>query len=154
LTGSPDGGDPVAPAMNVLIYFTLLALISVYALSCGGEDERRGIAVCLAASLATRLLLSPLTDRFEGLELSVALVDLLALLAFIAIALRSSRFWPLWVAGLQLTSSMGHLLKLAEPGLIPVAYATALAFWSYPILLIIAIGVFRAPRYRQPNPLV
>ena len=138
--------------MHVLVYFTLLVLITVFALTRGGGDERWGALTCLAASLASLLVLSPLTVRFRGVESSLALVDVLALFAFTAIALRSNRFWPLWVAGLQLTTAMGHLLKLADPKLVPMAYAAALALWSYPILLILAIGVFRAPRYRNPQP--
>ena len=32
-------------------------------------------------------------------------------------ALQSSRFWPLWIAGLQLTAILGHLLKAVDIGL-------------------------------------
>jgi hypothetical protein len=59
------------------------------------------------------------------------------------VALRSSRFWPLWVAGLQLTTSVAHVLKAVNADLLPHAYAAAARFWSYPILLIIAIGIWR-----------
>jgi hypothetical protein len=62
---------------------------------------------------------------------------------FVAIALQSSRFWPLWVAGLQLTTILGHILKAVQLSLLPIAYAGALRFWSYPILLILAIGTWR-----------
>jgi hypothetical protein len=49
----------------------------------------------------------------------------------------------LWVAGLQLTTILGHLLKAVQLSLLPLAYAGALRFWSYPILLILAIGTWR-----------
>ena len=71
------------------------------------------------------------------------LVDLAVLAGFTAVALRSRRFWPLWVAGLQLTTSIGHFLKGIDQHLLPRAYGAALQFWSYPILLILAIGTFR-----------
>ena len=137
--------------MNVLIYFGLLALISFYAAARGGSDERHATLVCIAASIATLLSLSPVSQRFEGVETWVAGVDFATLAAFTVIALRTDRFWPLWVAGLQLTSAIGHLLKLTEPGLVPIAYAAAMAFWSYPILLIIGIGVFRGNRSGRPS---
>ena len=57
------------------------------------------------------------------------------LVAFVVIALRSDRFWPLWVAGLQLTISISHVLKAIQPDLLPIAYGVAERFWSYPILL-------------------
>ena len=50
---------------------------------------------------------------------------------------------PLWIAGIQLTTSIGHIIKAIEPSLLPLAYGAALMFWSYPILLIIAAGVLR-----------
>jgi hypothetical protein len=58
-------------------------------------------------------------------------------------ALRSARFWPLWVAGLQLTATSVHLLKLLHPDLMSFVVGAALAFWSYPILILIGIGAWR-----------
>ncbi len=72
------------------------------------------------------------------------LVDLGVLAGFIAVALRSERFWPLWIAGLQLTTSIGHMLKGVDQDLLPRAYGAALQFWSYPILLILAVGTYRS----------
>jgi hypothetical protein len=76
------------------------------------------------------------------------LVDLTALSAFIFVALRSDRFWPLWIAGLQLTTSISHFLKAVEFDLLPQAYAAAAKVWSYPILVILAVGTWRAHRRR------
>ena len=74
------------------------------------------------------------------------LVDLAVLAGFIMVALRSKRFWPLWVAGLQLTTSVGHMLKGVDQDLLPQAYGAALQFWGYPILIILAVGTFRTDR--------
>jgi len=68
------------------------------------------------------------------------------LAAFVFVALRSPRFWPLWVAGLQLTSSTAHLMKAIDEDLLPIAYGAAIALWSYPILIILAIGTWRGQR--------
>jgi hypothetical protein len=65
------------------------------------------------------------------------------LASFTFIALRSTRFWPMWVAGLQLVATSVHLLKLLSPALMGLVFGAALAFWSYPILLIIAVGAWR-----------
>ncbi len=74
------------------------------------------------------------------------MIDLAVLAAFIAVALRSERFWPLWIAGLQLTISISHMLKAIDQDLLPRAYAAAAVLWSYPILLIIVIGTWRGHR--------
>jgi hypothetical protein len=41
---------------------------------------------------------------------------------------------------------MSHMLKAVDAGLVPQAYAAAEKFWSYPILLILAIGTWRGHR--------
>jgi hypothetical protein len=51
----------------------------------------------------------------------------------------------MWVAGLQLTTAIVHLLMILAPDLPGLIFGTALAFWSYPILLLIAIGAWRTP---------
>ena len=125
------------------LYWTILLLICAYAFWRGRSDERVAAATCLGASLIQMLVISPTAHRYSGVEIGVLLVDLGVLAVFIAIALQSSRFWPLWIAGLQLTTILGHILKAVQLSLLPIAYAGALRFWSYPILLIVAIGTWR-----------
>ena len=128
------------------IYWALLFAICGYALWRGRRDERVVAAVCLTASIATPLVVAPLGSRFSTVEIGVLLVDLATLGLFTFVALRSFRFWPLWVAGLQLTTSMAHLMKAVELDLMPTAYSAAARFWSYPILLILLIGTLRGQR--------
>ena len=75
-------------------------------------------------------------------------VVLAVFLGFTWVALRSERFWPLWVAGLQLTAIFGHVLKAIDVDLFSRAYAAALVFWAYPMLLILALGTWRGRRRR------
>ncbi|MDV3256879.1 MAG: hypothetical protein LOX97_03685 [Sphingomonas sp.] len=125
------------------IFGPLLLAVCAYAWWRGGPDERIVAATCLAGTVATMLAISPLKHRYSGVEEGLLLVDLAVLAGFVAVALRSKRFWPLWVAGLQLTTSIGHLLKGIDQELLPRAYGAALQFWSYPILLILAAGTYR-----------
>lgn len=128
-------------------FWTILLLTFGYALWRGRSDERIAATVCLLASVATRFAISPLSVRYTGIEFGLLMIDVAVLAAFIAIALRSQRFWPLWVAGLQLTNSLAHLMKIVELDLMPRAYAAAAVFWSYPILLIILVGTWRTHKY-------
>ena len=132
------------------IFWALLILICGYALWKGRRDERIVASACLLASIGTRFAISPITVRYAGLETGLLVIDMAMLATFVWIALRSDRFWPLWVAGLQLTSSMAHLLKAVEWDLLPKAYGAAAVFWSYPILLILAVGTWRS-QYRPPH---
>jgi hypothetical protein len=128
------------------IYWLLLVLICSYAFWRGRSDERVAAATCLLATLIQLLVVSPITRRYSGVELGVLFVDLGVLAVFVAIALQSSRFWPLWIAGLQLTTILGHVMKAVQLDLLPYAYAGALRFWSYPILLVLAVGTWRSNR--------
>jgi hypothetical protein len=128
------------------IYWVVLALTCGYALWRGRGDERVAAAVCVLASLVTYFIIGPKLGGFYSFETGVLVVDMAAFAAFVSVALSSSRFWPLWVAGLQLTTLLAHVFRLASSDLIPVAYAAAGRFWSYPILLILVIGTWRHQR--------
>ena len=128
------------------LFRILLAIVALYAFLQGRRDERQMGIVLVCGVIATHLVISPLHGRFDELETPVMIVDLAVFAGFLFVALRSERFWPLWIAGLQLTTIFGHLMKLADAGLFRWAYGAALAFWSYPIVLILAIGTWRGHR--------
>lgn len=130
-------------------YWALLLAICAYAFWRGRRDERVAALTCLAASIFSLLALSPIQWRYSNVELGLLIVDGATLAVFTSIALQSSRFWPLWVAGLQLTTSMAYLLKAINLDLLPHAYGAAARFWAYPILVIIAVATWRAHRQAQ-----
>jgi len=135
----------VAPKLFLLA----LIIVSGFAFWRGSRDERLIAAMCVVGAAASFLLLRPLATRFQSVETGIMLVDFVVFAGFLFVALRSSRFWPLWVTGLQLTTSLGHVLKGLSPGLLPQAYGAALQFWSYPILLILAVGTWRSYARRR-----
>jgi len=132
--------------MSPSLYIALLALSCGYAFIRGGRYERLVGIICLLGTLATVAVNSPLNRMYVHVEGGALAVDLAVLIAFVVVALQSDRFWPLWVAGLQLTTSVAHFLKALDPHLIPQAYGLAVRFWSYPILIILAVGSWRAHR--------
>jgi len=128
-------------------YYAVLFLVSAYAFVVGRLDERIAAGTCIIATFATNLVYDPY-GSFAGVEYGVFIVDAATFFAFTVLALRSERFWPLWIAGLQLTTLMSHLFKLGRIDLMPEAYAAAARFWVYPIFLIIVIGTWRSHRRR------
>ena len=134
--------------LNPYTYYVILFLVGLYAFLRGRSDERIAAATCILATFATNIVYSP-RGAYAGVEIGVLLVDAATLAAFIFLALRSDRFWPLWVAGLQLATVGAHAVKAVELDLMPQAYAAAARFWVYPIFLVIAAGTFRGARRRS-----
>lgn len=135
-----------------IVFWTLLSVVCVFALVRGRTDERIAAGACALATLATHFIFGPLKMKYVSVEPVLVALDVAMLITFVILALRSSRFWPLWVAGLQLTMSAAHLLRAIDAHLMPPAYAAAAIFWSYPILLIILIGCWRTHKYEDLDP--
>lgn len=130
----------------VILFWLLLVVSCGYALWRGRKYERIAAGVFVGATVLSILGHSPLHSRYVGIEISDLLVDTAVLIAVLAIALVSDRFWPLWVAGLQLVDSMSHVMKAIDATLVPPVYAAAERFWSYPILGILLVGAWRQHR--------
>ena len=131
---------------RVIIFWALLLLSCGYALLRGRKYERLAAIVFLAASLVSFLAHLAFARGYVAINVGEVAVDCTVLIAIVSIAVVSDRFWPLWVAGLQLVDSLSHILKAITVNLPPWAYAIAERFWSYPILVILFIGAWRQHR--------
>jgi len=132
-------------------FWALLLVTCGYALWRGRKYEQLSALTFISATVLSVLARSPVHERYVAVEYSDLLIDSFVLAATIAIALRSDRFWPLWVAGLQLTIGMSHLFKWLQPDLLPLAYAAAERFWSYPTLMILFVGAWRQHRRHRTD---
>jgi hypothetical protein len=129
-----------------IAYFSLLFGCWAYALLRGGAPEKVGNSIMLVGSVLTVLAVSGPATRFASVEVGIFAVDAATLVAFLILALRAERIWPLWVTALQGIGTAGHALRLADPSLIRWGYAFALAFWSYPMLLLLVLGTWSHQR--------
>jgi len=123
-------------------YLTILVVCWAYALLKGGAPERIGASVIGLGSILSLVAAASPGARFGSVEEGVFLVDLAAFAVFLGLALRAERHWPLWVTALQAIGTAGHAAKLLDPSVIPLAYAFVLAFWTYPMLLLIVMGTW------------
>jgi len=129
--------------MGINFYYVgLLFACCAYAGLHGAAPERIGAAVIFANAVLSAVLASAASVRYKGIEVGVFVVDVLAFVAFVLLAVRADRFWTLWVSALLGIGVLGHLAMLLHPRVIPWAYAVVLSIWSYPILLLIAVGTF------------
>jgi cyanate permease len=141
-----SGRIPMIP--HYILFWILLFSIFGFAWWRGGTEEKIAASICVLATIVTHFVASPLAQRYSNVETGLLAIDLVVLLCFVGIALYSTRFWPLWAAGFQLTVTMSHLLKGVQLDLLPRAYAAAAVFWSYPILFVIVVGTWRARKVR------
>ncbi len=138
----------IARHMTKYIFWTLLVITCGYALWRGRKYEQLSALIFIGASVGSVVARSALQENYSAVARSDLVIDLLVLIALVGVALRSDRFWPLWVAGLQLTISLSHVLKAIQPDLVPIAYAAAERFWSYPTLIILFVGAWRQHQRR------
>lgn len=127
--------------MRVLLYVTLLLGCFAYAAARGGWPERLGVLILMAGSALTAVALPPLQQRYSSLETEILIVDAGVLFAFLALALATDRYWPLWTTALQLLVVLAHLAKWADPHMFRVGYGFIMAVWSYLQLLVMALGI-------------
>jgi len=126
------------------LYFDALLLASCgYAWGRGGPPERIAAGILFVGVVLTHFAYSGWSSRWSTVENGVFAVDLLVLISFLALALVAERFWILWMTALHLIGTMGHLVKLADPTLIPWGYRFAIAATSYPMCLLIAFGTWK-----------
>lgn len=138
--------------LPVRLYFTLLALCWLYALFKGGESERAGTTLMVVGSALTWVMDAGSVNRFGSLETGILVVDVATFLAFVVLALRADRFWPIWVSALAGLGVLGHLAR-SYPGaeLTSQAYVVSIVLWSYPILALLAVGTMNHQRRAVPR---
>lgn len=125
--------------MTRLILFLVLWLgCCLYALVRGGAPERIGATIFLTAALLSLAVEEPQGSRFDSIEIGVLIVDLGVLAGFTALALTASRFWPIWMSGMQGVQVLSHFAIAVNATVIPWAYWNAQTLWSYPMLMLLA----------------
>lgn len=136
---------PVYLLLQLAYDIALLATL-VLVMWWGGADEWHGIFVIVLGSCAT--LLVGLLPAFNWVanRWSAGLVDLVVLGAFVDLALRSKRYWPLWVTSLQLMAVSMHALSLIYPTDRIEGYIIAQGFLAYPMLAMLILASWRTSR--------
>jgi hypothetical protein len=132
--------------VNTIVYLGLLFGCALYAFWRGGAPERVGAAILTIGSLLTMAALVSRPGIYRNLELEIFLVDVATFLAFLILAMRADRLWPLCITALQIVGTAGHTVKLVDSQILPYAYAFALRFWGYPMILLIVLGTWNHQR--------
>ena len=132
---------------SVAIYYLVLLTTVAVAIRCGGPLERWAAYTALIASVLTSAL-APFPD-WTDIELNIFVIDLLVLLSFWFIALKTQDFWPYWITGWQLIAIFGHLQKFMFAEILARPYWLLSVYISYPILLLIIYAAGSSSRKRD-----
>lgn len=127
--------------MNVVMFNLTLVVVCGYALWRGGAPERIAAALFGGAAGLTYAFLYDY--GFGSVSESYLLLDLALFVTIAALSLWADRFWPMWVAALQLVILATHGVRAFHPELLPFVYYVATAKLAYPMILLLAVGTLR-----------
>lgn len=138
----------VAP---VLLFFALLALVATAAGRWGGWAERTAAALYVVAAVATALLREHGPTRYDDVAITSFVIDMALLAGLLVIVVKVDRWWPIVSAALQLLTVSGHVAKLTDTALPPMAYFMTQVASSFPSLALLAVGVWTHRRARNTS---
>lgn len=127
------------------VFLTLLIASCLYAAFRGGTPERVAAAILVAATLGSAVALAASHHRYLRTEILTMWVDVAMMVAFLALALRAQRYWPMWISMVQIDIVATHLVMFS-PETQPWSYWLMQALWSYPAPVLLAIGTLRHRR--------
>ena len=132
---------------DLLSQIWIVCMLAVVALSLwrGGWAERTIAIGMVVDSVAARLLEN--RRDWHAPQWADLAIDLTYLAVMLGVAIKSSRRWPLWAAAFQVIDVAIYLAFIADHHASAWAAYTAIAFWSYLILVAIVVGVLTRPRH-------
>ena len=124
------------------LLFTILILATcAYACLAGGKEGRWATFMLLGGALAT-IPAAMLDPSWSRTQIPVLVVDTALLGGLLWLALRSNRFWPMWLAALHLAGVATHIATLiGDQGWSPIAYRMMQSFWALPMQFVMAVGI-------------
>jgi len=127
--------------MTIALLFWIFALgCCGYAACFGGWEGRWFALIYIIQSLLT--VAAAMVDfRWSDTNWPTFAIDLALLIALLVLALRTTRFWPLWVLGLHYITVSAHLASMMVQTVQVQIYFLVATLWSIPKLAIVVIGI-------------
>ncbi|GAB5486497.1 MAG: hypothetical protein Pars2KO_00670 [Parasphingorhabdus sp.] len=128
--------------MRIAFFLLVLAAVVIYAIYRGGTPERAVASVALLAVSLDPFVHSVTPVAYSKMDPGHLVIDVIVWGAFLWVALRANRFWPLCVVSLQTIALVAHIAKLMDVSIHPQAYFIMQVASSYPLLITLAIGTY------------
>ncbi len=125
--------------MLLNIVFTLLMIAACLpALAWGGWEGRRICSMFVVAALATYFGTTALKQVITLPDATIV-VDAVLLVGLAHVALRTDRYWPLWICAFHMLSVLSFLAWQFAPNS-PLLFKAVSAIWSIPQLIVLCVG--------------
>ncbi|MBZ9648535.1 hypothetical protein K9B33_13355 [Sphingobium sp. 3R8] len=135
--------------MGILqFYWAMTLLCCLFAFQAGGIVGRYGAAI-IAFKTGAGFWAGLLDQNWTHASVPVLMVDILCLLAFTALAIKSNRYWPLWSAGCALAAIAIHLAAFLPIGFKPAVYHGLKGLMAIPMQLLMVRGIYLDGRLRK-----
>lgn len=131
--------------LRLMLQLAALAAVVLSAWVWGGGPER-ALAGVLAWLASADLALHAVAPGARFIATGHFVIDLVAALGAIAIALIANRMYPLWFAAFQLIAVLAHVARDLAPGVATLAYRLLSTGPSYFQIFLLAGGIWRHRR--------
>ena len=137
--------------MLLIIYWVMTLCCCLYAAVAGGKPGRVGAGLITFITVVG-FWIALMEQRSWGHTVyPLLLVDLICLIAFLVLALKSDRWWPLWASACALATVTTHLASIAQIGVPPAVYHGLKGLWAIPMQLLMVRGIALDGRYRRSS---
>jgi hypothetical protein len=133
--------------MTLVVFFNLILGAScVFAIARGGGPERLAALLFGAAGIATFLIPAEYWTGFRSIDVPLLAIDIALLGSLVVLSARADRFWPIWVAAVQLVIVLVHVAMAYNPAIVPLIYFAVSSRLAYVMIAMLVIATVRHQR--------
>lgn len=136
------------------LFWSSLLAVAFAAHRWGEWPERAVAALYVGSAVATALLRPTITLRYQNVEVAVFLIDVCLFCGLAVVALRADRWWPLCATALQVMTLLSHVGKAVNPHLWRYGYQLMAVWAAWPMVGLLALGIWRCHRRRTTTPAI
>lgn len=134
---------------HVALFYGLLAVATLFAFAIGGRPERQVAVMLITATAASKIVAWQPFAHFGRFEPLLFGIDLLLLAGLGHVAMRSDRYWPIWLTALHAYSLVAHVGRLLIPSTALAVYLANSALTADPGLILLIVGSWRHHRRQK-----
>jgi hypothetical protein len=134
--------------MTFFFYIIALSAACTILLRYGGREGFATAALIFTLSVASQFV-AMTTPRLEDLQIRLVILDGISLAVKVAIAMLSSRRWPIWIAAFQLNTVLAETAIIISPVFRGHFYYALATLWAAPTVAIAIIGPLLDRRHER-----